>query len=71
MVTIRVFSEPALMNWVGRSGASAAEAKNSTAATDHDRELGRPAAQANRMSGVYMRTQIERRRLAVLVDRGT
>ena len=45
MVTIRVFSDPALMNWVGSSGASAAEAKKSTAATSDDRELGQPAAQ--------------------------
>ena len=33
MVMTRVFSEPALMNGVGRSGASAGEAKNRTAAT--------------------------------------
>ena len=45
MVTIRVFSDPALMNWVGSSGASAAEAKKSTAANGDDRELGQPAAQ--------------------------
>ena len=44
-VTIRVFSEPALMNWVGSSGASASEAKNRTPASATTRELGPAAAQ--------------------------
>ena len=70
MVTIRVFSDPALMNWVGSSGASAAEAKKSTAANATTASLVSRPRRTNVMIGVYMRTQIDRRRLAVLVDRG-
>ena len=59
-VTISVFSEPALMNWVGRSGASAAEATNSRVApATIPIFVARPRS-ANWMSGVYIRTQMER-----------
>ena len=51
-VTISVASEPALMNWVGRSGARAAEAKNRMAATATTPSFVARPRRANRMAGV-------------------
>ena len=60
-VTTSVASDPALMNWVGRSGASAAEAKKSTAATSTTESLVSRPRRTKVMVGVYRRTQIDRR----------
>ena len=51
-VTIRVFSEPALMNWVGSSGASASEATNRTPASATTPSLVQRLRRTNRMTGV-------------------
>ncbi len=51
-VTMSVASEPALMNWVGRSGARAAEAKNRRAATATTPSLVARPRRANLMVGV-------------------
>jgi hypothetical protein len=51
-VTTSVFSEPALMNWVGRSGASAADAKNRTPASATTPSFVARPRSTNRMVGV-------------------
>ncbi len=51
-VTTSVFSEPALMNWVGSSGARASDAKNRTPATTTTPSLVARPRRTNRMIGV-------------------
>ena len=67
-VTTRVFSEPALMNCVGSSGASASEAKNSPPATATTRDLGPAAAQDEPDERRVGTDPDGARRLAVCVD---
>ena len=67
-VTTSVFSEPALMNWVGRSGASASDAKNRTAG-DADHAQLRPAVAQDELDRRRVGTDPDRAdRLAGLVD---
>src|SRR3954471_2244598 len=59
-VTIRVASDPALMNCVGRSGARAADAKNRIAATATTPSFVARPRRTKVIAGVYIRTQNER-----------
>ncbi len=52
MLTWRIFSEPALMNWVGRSGASDSDATKRTAATTRTPSALQRERRTPRMIGV-------------------
>ena len=68
-ITCRIFSEPALMNWVGRSGTSASDATNRTPAPARTPDLVQRLRRAKVMTGVYDAHPDRALRLAMLVDR--